>query len=77
MGTYDKCQSKKEIYFDFKTHMLSILDGYIKELVLIDAGKDDRSVVWDLVSLYNSLTIRGDKGYIVEKLVLELKLEEK
>lgn len=75
-ATYGKCPSKKETYLGFKVHMLCTLDGYITDFVLTDASKDDRSVVWDLVSPYNSLTIVGDKGYIGENLDLELKEEK-
>lgn len=75
-ATYGKCPSKKETYLGFKAHMLCTLDGYITDFVLTDASKDDRSVVWDLVSPYNSLTIVGDKGYIGENLALELKEEK-
>lgn len=76
IATYGKCPSKKETYLGFKAHMLCTLDGYITDFVLTDASKDDRSAVWDLVSNYNSLTIIGDKGYIGEKLALELKQEK-
>ncbi|WIV13647.1 IS982 family transposase [Proteiniborus sp. MB09-C3] len=76
IATYGKCPSKKETYLGFKAHMLSTLDGYITDFVLTDASKDDRSAVWDLASSYNSLTIIGDKGYIGEKLALELKQEK-
>jgi len=76
IATYGKCPSKKETYLGFKAHMLCTLDGYITDFALTDASKDDRSAVWDLVSSYNSLTIIGDKGYIGEKLALELKQEK-
>lgn len=76
IATYGKCPSKKETYFGFKVHMLSTLDGYITDFVLTSASKNDRSAVWDLVLPYSSLTIIGDKGYIGEKLTLELKQEK-
>ena len=76
IDTYGKCPSKKENYIGFKADILCTLDGYITDFVLTDASKDDRSAVWDLVSSYNSLTIIGDKGYIGEKLALELKQEK-
>jgi len=73
LATYGRSPSKKETYLGFKLHMLSTLDGYITDFVLTDASKDDRQVVWELVSSYRSITILGDKGYISKKLATELK----
>lgn len=73
LATYGRSPSKKETYLGFKLHMLSTLDGYITDFVLTDASKDDRQVVWELISSYRSITVLGDKGYISEKLAMQLK----
>ena len=76
LASYGRSPSKKETYFGFKLHVLSSFDGYITDIVLISANVDDRQAIWELVSLYNNITIIGDKGYISGKLQKQLSTEK-
>ncbi len=64
LASYGRCASKKETYFGFKFHSLIAIDGYITDISITSANKDDRDALWDLTNKKQSLTIISDKGYI-------------
>jgi hypothetical protein len=71
------CLFKKETYYGFKLHALTTLDGYLTDFILTPVNIDDRAAVWDLTSYLSPVTIIGDKGYIGDKFISELKFEKK
>ncbi|OOM82005.1 transposase DDE domain protein [Clostridium puniceum] len=72
---YGKCVSKKEIYYGFKLHALIALDGYLDDFTLTIGNIDDRIAVWELTENLQFSTVIGDKGYVGDKLTLDLKSE--
>ncbi|HCQ88810.1 MAG TPA: IS982 family transposase, partial [Clostridium sp.] len=42
LASYGRCASKKETYFGFKLHGLIAIDGYITDISVTSANKDDR-----------------------------------
>lgn len=70
---YGKCPSKKETYFGYKVHALVTLEGYITSFEITPASTDDREGLRDIVESQSDLVILGDKGYVGENLMLEMK----
>lgn len=70
---YEKCPSKKETYFGYKAHALVTLEGYITSFEITPASTDDREGLRDIVESQSDLVILGDKGYVGENLMLEMK----
>ena len=70
---YGKCPSKKETYFGYKAHALVTLEGYITSFEITPASTDDREGLRDIVESQSDLVILGDKGYVGENLMLEMK----
>lgn len=70
---YGKCPSKKETYFGYKVHVLVTLEGYITAFEITPASTDDREGLRDIMEGYSNLTVLADKGYVGEKLMLEMK----
>ena len=75
-ASYGRCPSKKQIYFGFKFHALTTVDGFLTDYVITPANVDDRNVVWDLCYKYSSISIIADKGYVNKRLTPELKGEK-
>lgn len=76
-AAYGRCVSKKETYYGFKLHSLTALDGYLTDFILTPANIDDRAAALDLTSSLSPVTIIGDKGYIGDRFISELKSETK
>lgn len=74
-AAYGKCVSKKETYYGFKLHALIALDGYLTDFTLTPGNIDDRIAVWELTENLQFSTVIGDKGYVGDKLALNLKSE--
>lgn len=70
---YGKYPSKKETYFGYKAHALVTLEGYITSFEITPASTDDREGLRDIVESQSDLVILGDKGYVGENLMLEMK----
>lgn len=70
---YGKCPSKKETCFGYKVHALVTLEGYITAFEITPASTDDREGLRDIVESQSDLVIPGDKGYVGENLMLEMK----
>lgn len=70
---YGKCPSKKETYFGYKVHALVTLEGYITAFEITPASTDDREGLRDIAESQSDLVILGDKGYVGENLMLEMK----
>lgn len=70
---YGKCPLKKETYFGYKVHALVTLEGYITIFENTPACTDDREGLWNMAENRKGLVIFGDKGYVGENLILEMK----
>lgn len=70
---YGKCPSKKETYFGYKVHALITLEGYITAFEITPASIDDREGLRDIVENQSGLVVLGDKGYVGEALMEEMK----
>ena len=42
-ASYGRCPSKKQIYFGFKFHALTTVDGFLTDYVITPANVDDRN----------------------------------
>ena len=69
---FGKCPSKKETYFGYKVLALITLEGYITAFEITLASIDDRDGLCDLVETQSNLVVRGDKGYVGERLTQEM-----
>lgn len=72
-AAYGRCASKKETYFGYKVHVLLTLEGFITSFEITPASVDDREGLRDLISGRSGLIILGDKGYLGEAFIQELK----
>lgn len=72
-AAYGRCPSKKETYFGYKVHALLTLEGFITSFEITPASVDDREGLRDLISGQSGLVILGDKGYLGEAFIQELK----
>lgn len=72
-AAYGRCASKKETYFGYKVHALLTLEGFITSFEITPASVDDREGLRDLISGRSGLIILGDKGYLGEAFIQELK----
>ena len=73
-AAYSRNPSKKQTYFGFKVHVLTTSGGAIKAFEITSANVDDRSPLEDLsLVLKSGSVILADKGYVSEKLAVNLK----
>lgn len=73
-AAYSRNPSKKQTYFGFKVHVLTTSGGAIKAFEITSANVDDRAALEDLSLLLKSgSVILADKGYVSEKLAVNLK----
>ena len=58
-----------------KLYLLTTLDGFITDFAINAANIDDKVAIWDLVAPYLRILILGDKGYISEDMITQLKAD--
>jgi len=61
---YGWIASKKRTIFGYKLHLLTTLNGVIRDFVLAPASAHDVAVAPDLLGAQCDLLVLGDKGYI-------------
>lgn len=70
---YGRIVSKRQTIFGYRLHLLTTLNGVIRDFVLAPASSNDHRVAPDVLGAAYDLVVLGDKGYIDAPLVCALR----